>query len=144
MILEIVLPLFKKKSRKDFHTKFGTMTCEFGKEDKFFYWHIYTDRYNKSNYSASLWIEGTQIKPDQILLEKAYNLIAAIKVYTPLTQKELDSKFASKKIDLSKDYKVDDIEFCLDGMLEIEYLSDEEDMVSVIFNDEIIEKIEIY
>ena len=76
MILEIILPLFKKKTRKDFHTKFGTMSCDFGKEDQYFYWHIYTDRFNKNKYSTSLWIEGTQIKPDEILLEISDNRTA--------------------------------------------------------------------
>ena len=144
MILEIILPLFKKKTRKDFHTKFGTMTCEFGKEDQYFYWHIYTDRFNKNKYSTSLWIEGTQIKPDEILLEKANQLIIDLKSYTDLVQKELDSKFTSEKINLSKGYKVDYVDFGLEGELEIEYSSDEQDMVSVIFNGKNIQKLELY
>lgn len=144
MILGIILPLFKKKTRKDFHTKFGTMTCEFGKEDQYFYWHIYTDRFNKNKYSTSLWIEGTQIKPDEILLEKASQLIIDLKSYTDLVQNELDSKFTSEKINLSKGYKVDDVDFGLEGELEIEFSSDEQDMVSVIFNGKNIQKLELY
>ena len=144
MILEIILPLFKKKTRKDFHTKFGTMTCEFGKEDQYFYWHIYTDRFNKNKYSTSLWIEGTQIKPDDILLEKASQLIIDLKSYTDVVQNELDSKFTSEKINLSKGYNVDDVDFGLEGELEIEFSSDEQDMVSVIFNGKNIQKLELY
>ena len=144
MILEIILPLFKKKTRKDFHTKFGTMTCEFGKNDQCFYWHIYTDRFNENKYSTSLWIEGSQIKPDQILLEKANQLIIDIKSYTDIVQNELDSKFSSKKIVLNKGYNVDDVDFSLEGELEIEYSSDEQDMVSVVFNAKKIQKLELY
>jgi len=33
LVLEIILPLLKKKTRKDYHSKFGTFTCEYGKED---------------------------------------------------------------------------------------------------------------
>lgn len=144
MILEIILPLFKKKTRKDFHTKFGTMTCEFGKGDQYFYWHIYTDRFNDNKYSTSLWIEGTQIKPDQILLEKANQLIIDIKSYAEIVQNELDSKFPSKKIVLNKEYKVDDVDFSLENELEIEYSSDEQDMISVVFNGKKIQKLELY
>lgn len=144
IILQIILPLFKRKTRKDFHTKFGTMTCEFSKEDQYFYWHIYTDRFNKNKYSTSLWIEGTQIKPDQILLEKANQLIVDIKSYTDVVQNELDSKFPSEKIILNKGYKVDDVDFSFENELEIEYSSDEQDMVSVIFNGKKIQKLELY
>lgn len=144
MILEIILPLFKRKTRKDFHSKLGTMTCEFGKDDAFFYWHMYTDRFNKNKHSVSLWIEGSPIKPDQLLLEKSYELSTTIKDYTQITQQELDSRLAFKKIDLNESYKVNEIDFSLDGKLEIEYLSDEDNMVSVIFKDKTIEKIELY
>lgn len=144
LVLEIILPLFKKKTRKDYHSKFGTLTCEFGKEDTTFYWHIYTDRFNKNKHSASLWIEGTQTKPDQILLEKSYGLIADIKEYTQIAQHELDLKFASKKIDLDGVYAINEIEFNLDGSLEIEYLSDEDDTISVVFMNRTVQKLELF
>lgn len=144
LVLEIILPLLKKKTRKDYHSKFGTLTCEFGKEDTSFYWHIYIDRFNKNKYSTSLWIEGTQTKPDQLLLEKFYGLITDIKEYTQITQHEIDSKFASKKIDLNGSYAINEIEFNLDGSLEIEYLSDEDDTISVVFMNRTIQKLELF
>lgn len=144
LVLEIILPLLKKKTRKDYHSKFGTLTCEYGKEDTSFYWHIYTDRFNKNKYSASLWIEGTQTKPDQLLLEKSYGLITDMKEYTQIAQHELDCKFASQKINLSEDYAINEIEFNQDGSLEIEYLSDEDDTINVIFVNRIIQKLELF
>ena len=144
MILEIVLPLFKKKTKKDFHTKFGTMTCNFGKEDHYFYWHIYTDRFNKNKYSTSLLIEGNQIRPNEVLLDNASKLLVNLKDYTDILQRELDLKFPSKSINLKKDYKVEEIEFSLEGELEIEYSTNEQDIVNVVFIGNTIQKLELY
>jgi len=67
-----------------------------------------------------------------------------MKEYTQIAQHELDSKFASQKINLSGDYVINEIEFNQDGSLEIEYLSNEDDTISVIFVNRIIQKLELF
>lgn len=141
--------LFKKTIRKTFiDARLGKMVCEIdAKGEKFFFWNAEIKSINKDN-PTTVSVEGDINAPNLNLLQKTYNVISEIEDFKFIVQKELDYKYADQKINLSKDYYVDDISLYLeDGLdFEVEFYSDEDDkpMISVGFNDKNIVELDLY
>lgn len=141
--------LFKKTIKKiHFDARLGKMVCEINaKDEKFFFWNAEINSINKKD-PTTVSVEGDINGPNLNLLQKTYNVILEIEDFKGIVQKELDYKFAEKKINLLKDYYVEDISLYLedDVDFEVEFSSDEVDtpMISVGFKDKNIVELDLY
>lgn len=151
MILDFLRNLFKNNSDKEtktfFDSKLGELTCEFNrKRDQFFFWNAILKTINKDKTETSITIEGSANTPYSNLLDIAYRTISGLDTITANVQNELNQKFPGKNIDLSKGYVVDDISFYTDDEVdyEIEFYSDNQEMVSVSFKNDVITELDLY
>jgi len=141
--------LFSKTIKKTYtDARLGTMTCTIDlKGEEFFFWNAELKSINKTE-PTTVSVEGDINGPNLSLLQKTYNVIAEIEDFKFILQKELDYKFTDKRINLSRDYYIDDISLYLEDDLdfEIEFYSDDNDkpMVSVGFNNRNITELDFY
>lgn len=141
--------LFTKTIKKTFtDARLGKMVCEIdAKGEKFFFWNAEINSINKEN-PTTVSVEGDINGPNLNLLQKTYNVISEIEDFKFIVQKELDYKFTDKRINLSRDYYIDDISLYLEDDLEfeVEFYSDDDDkpMISVGFNNKNIAELDFY
>jgi len=141
--------LFSKTEKRTYiDARLGKMMCEVdAKGEQFFLWNAEIKSINKTE-PTTISVEGDINGPNPELLQKAYTVIGEIEDFKFIVQKELDYKFAEKRINLSKEYYIDDISLYLEDELdfEIEFYSDEQDqpMISVAFNNKNIAELDFY
>ncbi len=131
-------------------SKLGKLTCDYKSTDKFFSWDGKLKSNTKGVKSIALSIDGDLNGPYLPALQKAYQIVDTIPDLSYSVQKEIDLKFPEKQINLSRDFRLDDITIFWDAEtnevdFELEYYTEDNDiMVSVEFAKGTIEAIDFY
>ncbi|CAM3596198.1 hypothetical protein FSS13T_16730 [Flavobacterium saliperosum S13] len=152
MVLDFLKSLFGNKTNDNetkvfYDSKLGKLTCEFDrKKDEFFFWNAILTNINNDKSETTITIEGDVNCPNSGLLDSAYKIIDNLNSITADVQNGLNSKYPEKSIDLSKGYVLDDISFYTDDEVEyeMEFTSDDQEMVSVSFKNNLITELDLY
>jgi hypothetical protein len=140
----------RKFKKKISDAKFGTLVNEYEEGDKTFTWMAEVNNNREDKEPISVTIDGDFNKPYPETLNKAYQLVESIPDLAYQVQKELDWKFSEKKINLSRDFRLDDIYVYLDDddktvCFELEYFTENNDvLISVEFINDEIKAIDFY
>lgn len=130
--------------------KLGKLKCEYKSSDKYFYWDGKLKSGIKGVKSTKFSIDGDLNGPYSAVLQQTYQIVDTIPNLTDSIQKEIDSKFPEKQINLLRDFHLDDVSVNFDEEtkevdFELEYYTEDNSiMVSVEFVKGKIEAIEFY
>ena len=129
--------------------KLGKLECTYKLSDTFFSWDGELTQ-TKGKEPICISIDGDLNGPFSDALHKVYQIIDSVLQINFDIQKALDTRFPEKKINLSRDFYLEDISIFKDeetGVLdyELEYFSDKSDfMISVEFVNDTINGIDFY
>lgn len=152
MVLDFIKSLFGGKTNQNetkvfYDSRLGKLTCEFDrKSEEFFFWNAILTNINNDKSETTITIEGDVNSPNSGLLDSAYKIIDNLSSITADVQNGLNGKYPEKSIDLSKGYVLDDISFYADDEVEyeMEFTSDDQEMVSVSFKNNSITELDLY
>lgn len=141
--------LVKTEEKVIMDSKLGKLTNTYTSKDQFFFWcgEIKLRNYKEK---TEFTIDGNMNAPFDVPLQKAYYVIDRIADLEYDIQKQLDSKFADKKINLSRDFSLQDISFYYDeetkeNDYDFEYYNEDSSiMISVNFIEDKIDEIDFY
>ena len=138
-----------KLSKTVTDSKFGTLINEYEDGDDSFTWFTELNQSKEDSEPISVYVDGDLNKPYSETLNKAYQLADRIPDLAYEIQKELDWKYSEKKINLSRNFRLDDIYVYFDEdqklCFELEYFTQNNDiMISVEFVEDKIEAIDFY
>lgn len=144
--------LFSKKSLEKtlIDSKLGKLICTYKKEDIYFTWDTEYMFNNNNSEPISISIDGDNNGPFSNTLQKTYQIIDSISELQSKIQTKIDLQFPEKKIDLKRDFNLEDIYVYMEeesNSVEYEfefYTNDSEIMISVEFINDEIEVIEFY
>ncbi|WP_291129697.1 hypothetical protein [Flavobacterium sp. UBA7682] len=131
-------------------SKLGKLTCDYKSSDEYFSWDGKVKSKTKGVKSIALSIDGDLNGPYPVALQKAYQIVDTIPDLNYKVQQEIDLKFPEKQINLSRDFRLDDISIYFDeetndADFDFEYYTEDNSiMVSVEFVNGAIETIDFY
>lgn len=150
-IIKLLQSLLSRKSSRKIimDSRLGKLVCEYKSNEKYFTWDAELE-HGRGKEPISISIDGDLNGPYSNALHKAHEVVNMIPDLTYKIQKEIDSRFPEKKVDLSKDYNLEDIFVYVDEEtktvdFELEYCTeDAEVMISVEFVNDQINGIDFY
>ena len=144
--------LFSKKPLEKtlVDSKWGKLICTYKQEDIYFTWDTEYKFHNNNGEPISINIDGDNIGPFSSTLQKTYQIMDSIAELQSKIQTKIDLQFPEKKIDLKRDFNLEDIYIYLEeetNSVEYEFefhSNDSEIMISVEFINDEIEAVEFY